>query len=184
MLFLFTIFLLFVVVSAALLLKRGRTRTLPESTDNFLPAAGYRPLFEPDEAEMRAAERLERARADTLREEELKAKQAKKREAFLHVLNFWSETPDRQKTVEMLYLASQTGDGSLYTEAATAVLEEWHRENIPGLSANDLAQMLESHFWLLPADERTPGITFRLKDDIADLRRAGSDTTKRSAKVE
>jgi len=87
----------------------------------------------------------------------------------------WAQSPNRGSTIELLYEASQVSDGGIYLETCEQVLASWRAGKIAELSADDLAQLLESHFWLLRNSERTPGVSFRLNEEIAGLRRESAE---------
>lgn len=186
MLFLFTtLFLVLAGISLAILLKKlSKQKLLIEDRPVSMAAQTYRPLFAPtdDDLKRAAAEEYERLAANWAEEERLNLGQ--KLDELEEFCTSWSRSPDRVATVELLHRASQTGKGNAYLKVCEQVLRVWREGRLTAIAADDLAQMLESHLWLLPVDERTPGITFRLKDDIADLRRAASETRDRSAKVE
>jgi hypothetical protein len=75
-------------------------------------------------------------------------------------------------TIELLLRASQTENGKTFLDTVDEILHNGS-ETFP---AEDLAQLIESHFWLLPQNERTPGVTFTINREIAALR-SGSETT-------
>jgi hypothetical protein len=128
-------------------------------------------LFQPTEEELRAFEKAEKE-ADKAKSEE--AKRLESEEKISKVIEFmsnWREMPSRRNTLELLYIASQSENGNVYNKAAKSVLESWNEGKISDLSAEDLAQILESHFWLLPSEQRTSGIGFGLNQEIASLRR-------------
>jgi hypothetical protein len=85
-------------------------------------------------------------------------------------MTIWRGLPSRKNTLELLYIASQSENGNVYSDVTKSVLESWHNGKIVDLSAEDLAQMLESHFWLLPSEQRTSGFSFGLNQEIASLR--------------
>lgn len=145
------------------LAEQEQPRQLPEPT--------FRPLFEPTEEELSETERIEAARVAELLDREKLQEQAKKLAKFDQLRQNWANSPDKAATVELLYEASQTANGQIFWETCESVLTVWRAGRVDCLSANDLAQLLESHFWLLPESERTPGVSFRLKEEIADLRR-------------
>ncbi len=142
--------------------------SLPKS----LPAAeNFRPLFAPSENEIRedarnAADRIEAAgfeQGGRKKKETLAAI-----EEFRHV---WRNNPDRTNTIELLYKASKSENGSIYLEVSEEIVHSWHARTLPELSGHDLAEVLEGQFWLVPAGERTPGVSFRLRKEIEGLRR-------------
>ena len=149
---------------------RPASRQLPDSRrTNFQPGE-YHPLFEPDEAELRelaAAEQQEISDAERLRLEHAASKRVAELNDFR---DRWQAEPNRSRTIEVLYLASQTEIGDIYLETANKVIAAWQQGRIDGLESTDLAQLLESHYWLLPASQRSSGGNFGLRDEIARLR--------------
>lgn len=175
MLLVFTIFILLLAgISFAVFVKRlvsSNLRLLEESHRDNLAAEHFRPLFAPNEEDMREFEREEKAQLAVKQSEEQGHVRAKKLALFEKLRQTWRVSPNRAKTIEMLYQASQTESGKVYLEVSESVLEAWRAGKIADLTADDLAQLLESHFWLLPTTERTPGFSFRIQQEIAALRR-------------
>jgi hypothetical protein len=50
------------------------------------------------------------------------------------------------------------------------VVREWRAGRIEGLSGADLADLIETHLWLLPAQEKMSGDGFVIKQEISKLR--------------
>jgi len=172
---LFLIFILSVlaaIVIFSIFVKRQVTGSLAEhEAPRELPEPQYRPLFAPSEEDLRAEEMAEAARlAEMDRQESLKQTE-EKLASFEELRQTWANSPNKAGTVEVLYQASQMGCGEVYWDTCDRVLKVWRAGRVGELSADDLAQMLESHYWLLPDNERTPGVSFRLKEEIAGLRR-------------
>lgn len=173
MLLIFITFLFILAgISLAVFVKRlVSPKLLDENKPRNLAAENYRPLFEPTDDDLRQFEVKEKSR--------LAAKQAEDESLLLEekLVNLeksrktWRDSPDKASAIELLYLASQTANGEAYLETANIVLEAWRAGDISSLTADDLAHLLDSHFWLLPAHERTPGISFRIKQEIESLRR-------------
>lgn len=185
MLLIFTTFLFLLAgVSLAILIKKLVTPVLLEEGKKVrqLEAENYRSLFAPTKEDLRLAEKEEQTRSAFERAEEERRLLQQKRAELDKIRARWSASPDRSATIDLLYSASQTGDGNSYLAVCEDVLAAWRAERLTAIDADDLAQLLESHLWLLPADQRTPGITFRLRDDIADLRRSGSKQETRVRK--
>jgi hypothetical protein len=172
MLLLFAIIVvLLVAVLSAFVIRRVRPELPEQKHRKQLNGEGLRPLFMPTDEELRAEEReKEEIRRAESRDEALKS-QAKKLAKLEEFRQTWHDSPDKLGTIELLRAAAMTEDGNAYSETAEQVIETWAENKISGLDREDLAQLLESHFWLLPADKRTPGVSFRLKKEIADLRR-------------
>jgi len=173
MLILFTILVvLSAVVTISVILKTRKDRNyLTSKITNEIDSPQYRSLFEPDEAEIRALEREEKVKIEAQKAEELSRISAQKAEKLREFQEFWEMSPNRRNTVQLLHLAAQTESGKLFSETAESVIQHWQANKIEDLSATNLAQILESHFWLLPNEERTSGVSFWIKQEIAGLRR-------------
>ena len=173
MLVIFTIFLVLLAgISLAVLVKRlANPKLLEENQPHFLVAENYRPLFEPTDDDLRRFEAEENAKLAAERAQEANLILEKKLVNLEKLRQNWLESPNKAATIELLYRASQTENGEAYLDTADIVLEAWQTGNIPDLTADDLAHLLDSHFWLLPTHERTPGVSFRIQQEIAGLRR-------------
>jgi hypothetical protein len=174
MLILFTILVvLSAVVSISVLLKTQKDRK-SLSTENLrqLEMPPFRGLFEPDEAEIHHAEREEKKRIEAEKAEESVRITVQKAEKAREFREFWEMAPNKRNTIQLLNLAAQTESGKFFSETAENVIAHWRAKKIEDLSAEHLAQILESHFWLLPNEERTSGVSFWLKQEIAGLRRS------------
>jgi len=112
---------------------------------------------EPDETGVIDAEPVDDAREKTLA----------KLEELRHT---WGENPTKRDAVTMLGLAAETGSASTYSSVAGDVIREWRAGRINGLSSADLAELIESHLWLLPSEEKISGAGFVIKQEISTLR--------------
>lgn len=158
------------VVSITVLLRNRQTHSLEDNPKEFeLPP--YRPLFAPDEEEMRAFEREEKARqAAEIRENERRLAE-EKIETVKKFQCEWQAAPDRRKTIELLHLAAQSENGQVFADIAAEIIRFSKEDRVKNLSKKDLADLLDSHLRTLPQQERTSGALFRLKEEIAELRR-------------
>ncbi|MEP7074966.1 MAG: hypothetical protein ABI878_04080 [Acidobacteriota bacterium] len=173
MLFLITILsVLAAIVLLSIFVKRQVAGSLAEHESlRELPEPQYRPLFEPTAEELQAEQLQEAAKEAEIDSRESLKQTEEKLASFDHLRQNWANSPNRAGTIELLYQASALGRVELYWDTCERVLAVWRAGTISGLSADDLAQMLESHFWLLRDSERTPGVSFHLKEEIAGLRR-------------
>lgn len=171
MLILLTIFAVLLAVSILVFAKRRTSYLLQERPQRNLPAPEFRPLFEPGPEELRAVEAEEQQEREAAEREELKLERERKLAELEALRPTWRSGPMRKNTIELLYLASQSERGMIYAEIAGEIIKVWKNGQIENLSADDLSQLLESHFWLLPAEERTSGVSFSLREEIAGLRR-------------
>jgi hypothetical protein len=158
----------FLIAAAIIIFVRRRTRTplLEDQTPKYLNGENLRPLFAPDAEELRALEGEERKMLEA-RDVELRENERQKRLAsFEEFRQTWRELPSRANTVELLFQASQLERGDVYLDTVDELL---HKRS--DLFTNDeIAQLIESHFWLLPQSERTPGVTFTINRELAALR--------------
>jgi hypothetical protein len=151
---------------------------------NFNPSANrkqfnpknFRGLFQPTEDDIRAFEKAEKEAEQAKTDEMKRLESEEKISKVAEFIQIWNKLPSKRNTLELLYIASQSESAIVYRDAAKSVLESWNNGKIENLSAEDLAQMLESHYWLLPTEQRTSGIQFGLNQEIASLRRKSSET--------
>jgi len=178
MLIILTIFAVLLATAIVIFAKRRSAYLLEENKPKILlPVSEFRPLFEPGPEELRAAEREEKAKIASEQSEESKREHQQRLAGLDEFRKSWRAEPSRKNTIELLYLASQCESGKIYRETAHEAAKLWKNGQIRGLSADDLSQLLESHLWLLPAGERTSGVSFSIQHEIADLR-AGSEENK------
>lgn len=176
MLIILTIFALLLAAAIVAFAKRRSSYLLQENEPRNLSAASdFRPLFEPGPEELRAAEREEEMKIEDAKQEEAKQERDRQLAGLDALRKTWGAEPSRKNTIELLFIASQSESGMIYGEIANEIIRVWKNGQIADLSADDLSQLLESHFWLLPAQERTSGVSFSLKQEIAGLRRKDHD---------
>jgi len=169
MLFVFTIIVvLLAAIGIAVFVKRQIDRDLLESQEpKQLSGTHLRPLFEADLEEVRDSD----AEADGVVEAELVDDEREKRLAKLEeIRQTWGANPDKRNTLELLAAAAETGVAELYAAEVGEVVGRFRNRKISGLSQADLADLLETHLWLLPAQERMSGEGFLVKREIEDLR--------------
>ena len=155
---------LLVLAAAAVIVIAKRQISLSEApAPRNLNGENLRPLFAPDEDQLA---RDERARADISAKEEERLEAEERLANFNEFRQTWRESPARTNTVELLLRASQMQSGQLYQ----ATVDELLHTHPVGISAEEIADLVESHFWLLPQTERTPGITFTINRELAALR--------------
>ena len=154
--------------------RRNNEKELGYGNVGYVPeTTNLRPLFEP------TAEELEADRAAF--EEQERAFQAEKADSenrerisrFRRKLDAWRETPTKAGLADLFYAAQ--GDGELFAEAADTIADKFHKHEIADLSADALAALLESHFWLIPAAQRTPATKFRIGETLNGLRENTSE---------
>lgn len=173
--------LLFVIIFLAMLITASaglgfsiihtrRTKFLQTKNPNQIEPT-YKSLFAPNDAEMRAFEQVEKLKAEAEKAESANRVLYEKAEKLSGIKKVWLENPNKKNTIELLFLAAQSESAKTFSETAKSVIQIWRAGKLESLTANDLAQLAESHLWLLPQQERTSGAVFWLKQEIADLRR-------------
>ena len=167
MLFIYTILVVLLLVTVvAVFAKRRIDRDLIESSEpKNLVDTHLRPLFEAE---------AEEVRSDTgVIEGEPVDEASEKRLAKLAELRHtWGENPTKRDAVNMLVTAAETESASVYSSVVSDVIREWRAGRIEGLSNADLADLIETHMWLLPAQEKLSGDAYLVKQEIAELRRS------------
>jgi hypothetical protein len=91
-------------------------------------------------------------------------------------------SPDRGSTAKVLHVAALAGDAGVYQQAVETTFQLWRDGRVPSLSADELRQLVESEYWILPAESRSSGAGFVLKRTLARLRRelAASTNSRQS----
>jgi hypothetical protein len=173
MLFLYTILVILSAAAALLVIyaKRRNSNLLEQNPPKNLSAESFRPLFQPTEDELRAFEREEKARQEAKKAAEARRVLNEKTEKVSEFEKIWAESPDRKKTIELLFLAAASENAKIFGEISESVIKLWRENRIENLTARDLADLLDSHFRILPQQERTSGAAFWLREEIERLRR-------------
>jgi hypothetical protein len=171
MLTLIIIIALIAAASAATLLLRRTNRSSEMLGPHALPGAeNFRPLFEPTKEELEAAE-LEMKLLQHADKERHSLENEREAAAELdRVRAEWLASRSRTQTILLLYEAAKSQNDDIYLKICEEVLQQWRTGSVDDLSADDLAQLMESHYWLIPADKRTAGVGFRINKEIAGLR--------------
>ena len=176
MLFLLLIVLVVATVATvAYILKKEGRQELPESqTPGFFDATDLRPLFAPSDAELRELERETASSAEAAESEDAHKKKLASFEVFRQT---WLESATRTNTIELLFRASQTESSELYLKTVDELLHK----RPEGFAPEEIAQLIESHFWLLPQSERTPGVVFTINRELAALRGGSMKSSEEGA---
>ncbi len=181
LLFIVIFFAMVIIVGSAAVagfsfyLKRRTKRLQTENPRQFIDEPPpYRPLFAPTDDEIRALEKAESAEAAAKAADEARLLTAKKLQAVRDFQEIWANESNKLNTVGLLRLAAVTENAGIFSETAEKVIEFWREKKITNLTANDLADLLDSHLGTLPQQERTAGAVFWLRQEIMSLR-AGSE---------
>jgi FtsZ-interacting cell division protein ZipA len=159
---------LLIAVAALLFVARwqSRSRLLAARKSKSLNGESLRPLFGLDDDDLRSqareAEQIREAEAAV----EARRTHAKKLESFYEFRQTWLESPNRMNTIELLRRASEMESGAIFKETVDAIL---HNRN-DAFSDHEIADLIESHFAILPLNEKTPGTAFMIKQELAALR--------------
>jgi hypothetical protein len=154
----------------AIFAKRRNSNLLEQNPPKNFAAENFRPLFQPTEDELRVLEREEKAQIEAKKADEARQVLIEKAEKASEFEKVWSASPDRKRTIELLFLASESGNAAIFSEISENVIKFWRENRIENLTALDLAELLDSHFRILPQQERASGAAFRLKEEIESLR--------------
>ena len=146
--------------------RQSNSGLLGTQTTRHLDGENLRPLFAPDDEELRALELEEQRMLDERNAEERENERQKNLARFEEFRQTWRESPGRTNTVELLVRAAELGSSETYLETVDELL---HKRS-GAFKDDELAQLIESHFWLLPQSERTPGVTFTINRELAALR--------------
>jgi len=146
--------------------RQSNSGLLETQTKRHVDGENLRPLFAPDNEELRALERAEEESANAQAVENARLDAEKALARFEEFRQTWRESPGRTNTVELLVRAAELGSSETYLETVNELL---HKRS-DAFNDDELAQLIESHFWLLPQSERTPGVTFTINRELAALR--------------
>lgn len=163
------------VLGFSFYLKRRTRKLQTENQTHFNPPPEYHSLFDPTDEELRAIEREERAAEQAKKAEVLRQEAKEKLKALTDFKNSWLANPERKNTIELLRRAAGES-AEKFSEIASLIIKLWRENRIKDLSAPDLADLLDSHFRILPQQERTSGALFWLKEEIAKLRRKSEES--------
>ena len=157
-------------LSAAILLfwaSKRRRPQLPEKRNySPEPPPNVRPLFAPSEDDLKRDR--EQAEAREIAKREYLAKVDARAIVDAYLRN-WREDPTRKNAVELLQVAAENGLAGDLARAADEIIDSFRKSGIDGLSASDLAALVNSHISLLSQTERSSGEIFWLKQEVARL---------------
>jgi hypothetical protein len=156
-------------VSAAILLfwfSKRHTYKLSESNTRPLESPPARSLFAPSEDDLRREHQQTEAR-EIAKREYLAKTQA--RAIVDGSLTKWRENPNGKNAAELLRAAAEKGIEGDFARAADEIVASFRESGIDGLTAGDLAALLDSHTKLLSQTERSSGEIFWLRQEVARL---------------
>ena len=97
----------------------------------------------------------------------------------LGLLGHWEARPARESVPELLRAAALSDDAGLFSRAVADVLAAWEAGRAGGLSAHDLRELFDAEYWLLSSEAKRSGAGFLLKQQLSDVRRRLSQSTRR-----
>jgi hypothetical protein len=158
------------VVGFSVYLKRRAKSLKSDNQTQFAELPPNRSLFAPTDEEIRLFNRKEDAEIQAKEREEARRLASEKIKKVHDCEKDWRVSPDKRKTIELLRLASELENAKTFSEIAESVIKIWREKQIENLTADDLADLLDSHLRTLPQQERTSGAIFWLKQEITNLR--------------
>jgi hypothetical protein len=147
--------------------KRPTPAMSEKIVNTFEPPPNARPLFTPSDKELRQESAAELSREIALRKSRTSAELSSRVDK---AINDWRSMTDARNAAELLAVAAAGGRHGDFDRAAGEILGVFRKSGIPGLSASDVAALIDSHYRLLPAEERSSGALFWLKEEVARLR--------------
>jgi len=168
MLYIITILVvLLAAIGIAVLVKRRIDRDLLESNQpKNLMDTNLRPLFEAEEEDVRVLDKD----ADALEAEVVDDEHEKKLAKLDEFRQTWTANPNKRGAVRLLALGADCESAAAYADIVSAIIGEWRAGRLDGLGSGDLAELIETHLWLLPPTERMSGDGFVVKQEISVLR--------------
>lgn len=158
------------VLGFAFYLKRRKESLDTTNPKQFDEPPQYRSLFAPTDEETRALEREKAAEQTAKAAEEARLLKAEKIEAVRDFQKIWANEPNKQNTLELFRLAAAGENAEIFSETAETVIKFRRENKIANLTANDLADLLDSHLRTLPQQGRLSGAIFWVKREIENLR--------------
>ena len=95
------------------------------------------------------------------------------------LLTLWRISPDNVPPADLLRVAALSDDAGVFREAVEEVAGAWEQGRLPGRSAEDLCRLFESEYWVLAPEATRTGAGFRLKQQLAEVRRRLSAAPRR-----
>jgi len=83
----------------------------------------------------------------------------------------WKAAPDRRSTTEMIHIAALSDDAETYTQAVDAALQFWRDGRLAQFSADQMAELFVSQYWVIAPEARRGGVAFALKRRLLGIRR-------------
>jgi hypothetical protein len=97
----------------------------------------------------------------------------------LGLIEHWEARPARESVPELLRAAALSDDAGVFARAVADVFAAWEAGRAGGLSAHELRELFDAEYWLLSSEAKRSGAGFLLKQQLSDVRRRLSQSTRR-----
>jgi len=87
------------------------------------------------------------------------------------LIETFKTAPDRRSTATLIHIAALSDDAETYEQAIEAALEAWRSGRLASFSAEELAELLISQYWVIAPEARRGGVGFALKRRLTGIRR-------------
>jgi hypothetical protein len=145
---------------------RRQNRSLSAPVVRDLQSTELRPLFLPDEAQLKSEAAAAQAREIARREYSASAERiARVDEALAN----WRRNRDKATAIAILGVTAADGRDGDFARAANEIIKVFRESGVPGLTSKGLSMVIDSHIRLLPPVERASGAVFWLKEEVARL---------------
>jgi hypothetical protein len=91
----------------------------------------------------------------------------------------WEREPSHAFAPTLMRVAALSDDADAFGRASDAVLGAWLGGRLAGSDADGLRSLFEAEYWLLSSEARRSGAGFRLKQQLAQVRRTLSEQARR-----
>jgi len=78
----------------------------------------------------------------------------------------------------MAHVAALSDDAATYEQAVDLIVSAWKSGKLPGFSAEQIIELIESQYWILSHEARHGGDGFALKFKFVNLRRELAAATR------
>lgn len=89
--------------------------------------------------------------------------------------------PSETSTTDLVRVASLSGDAFAFGRAVSLAARVWEEGRLKGMGGGELLSLFDAEYWLLSSEARRSGAGFRLKQELADVRRRLSAEARRTA---
>lgn len=87
--------------------------------------------------------------------------------------------PSETSPTDLVRVAALSDDAGAFSRAVSSVARAWEGGRLNGVSGGELLSLFDAEYWLLSSEARRSGAGFRLKQELADVRRRLSVSKRR-----